>query len=87
MRRLCGLETEYGIQVDGVDDMDVVVESMDADHAMYRLNPASNLQIGQQLCLIPAQQDAMVSRWDRFVGIRDCKVEAVWYIEARCFHN
>ncbi len=29
MRRLFGLETEYGIQVDGVDDMDVVVESME----------------------------------------------------------
>ena len=27
--RLFGIETEYGIQVDGVDDMDVVVESME----------------------------------------------------------
>ncbi len=65
----------------------VVVESMDADHAMYRLSPESQLQIGQQLCLIPAQQDAMVSRWDRYVGIRDGKVEAVWDIEARGCHN
>ena len=48
--------------VDGLPG--VVVESMDADHAMYRLSPGSHLQIGQQLCLIPAQQDAMVSRWD-----------------------
>ncbi|NKB67983.1 MAG: peptidase [Candidatus Latescibacteria bacterium] len=29
MQRLFGLETEYGIQVHGVDDMDVVVESME----------------------------------------------------------
>ena len=29
MRRLCGIETEYGIQVDEVDNMDVVVESME----------------------------------------------------------
>ncbi len=29
MERLFGLETEYGIQVDGADDMDVVVESME----------------------------------------------------------
>jgi proteasome accessory factor A len=29
MRRLCGVETEYGIQVDEVEDMDVVVESME----------------------------------------------------------
>ena len=27
--RLFGLETEYGIQVDGVETMDVVVESME----------------------------------------------------------
>jgi D-serine deaminase-like pyridoxal phosphate-dependent protein len=71
--------------VDGLSG--AVVESMDADHAMYRLSPDSQLQIGQQLYLIPAQQDAMVSRWDRFVGIRDGKVEAVWDIEARGCHN
>jgi 3-hydroxy-D-aspartate aldolase len=65
----------------------VIVESMDADHAIYRHSPESHLQLGQQLCLIPAQQDAMVSRWDRFVGIRDGKVEAVWDIEARGCHN
>lgn len=29
MQRVCGLETEYGIQVDGVDDLDVVTESME----------------------------------------------------------
>ena len=29
MRRLCGVETDYGIQVDEVEDMDVVVESME----------------------------------------------------------
>jgi len=28
-RRVCGLETEYGIQVDGVDNLDVVTESME----------------------------------------------------------
>ena len=28
-KRLFGLETEYGIQIEGVADMDVVVESME----------------------------------------------------------
>lgn len=28
-RRVCGLETEYGIQVEGVSDLDVVTESME----------------------------------------------------------
>ena len=38
MRRLCGLETEYGIQVDGVDSMDVVVESMELIRCYLREN-------------------------------------------------
>ena len=29
MRRLCGLETEYGIQIEGAEDFDVVTESME----------------------------------------------------------
>jgi hypothetical protein len=29
----------------------------------------------------------MVSRWDRFIGVRDGKVEAVWDIEARGCHS
>ena len=29
----------------------------------------------------------MVSRWDRFIGMRDGMVEAVWEIEARGCHN
>jgi hypothetical protein len=29
----------------------------------------------------------MVSRWDRFIGIRNRKVEAVWDIQARGCHN
>jgi hypothetical protein len=37
--------------------------------------------------LIPGQQDAMVSRWDRFVGLRNGKVEAVWDIQARGCHS
>jgi hypothetical protein len=39
------------------------------------------------LLLIPSQQDAMVSRWDRFVGLRNGKVEACWDIQARGCHN
>lgn len=48
-----------------------VVESMDAEHAVYRLSPKSHLRILQWLGLIPAQQDATASRWDRFIGIHD----------------
>ena len=65
----------------------VAVEAMDGDHAVFKLSDGATLNVGDQLLLIPSQQDAMVSRWDRFVGLRDGKVEAVWDIQARGCHN
>ncbi len=65
----------------------VTVESMDADHAVFRLAEGVELNIGDQVLLLPGQQDAMVSRWDRFVGVRHGKVEAVWDIHARGCHS
>ncbi len=65
----------------------VEVESMDGDHAVFKLTGGASLKVGDQVLLIPGQQDAMVSRWDRFVGIRAGKVEAVWDIQARGCHN
>jgi D-serine deaminase-like pyridoxal phosphate-dependent protein len=65
----------------------VTVESMDADHAIFSLAEGVGLNIGDQLALIPGQQDAMVSRWDRLVGVRGGKVEAVWDIQARGCHS
>ncbi len=65
----------------------VTVESMGGDHAVFRLTDGATLRPGDQVLLIPAQQDAMVSRWDRFVGLRGGKVEAVWDIQGRGCHN
>ena len=65
----------------------VEVESMDGDHAVFSLTGGASLHVGDQLLLIPGQQDAMVSRWDRFVGLRNGKVEIVWEIQARGCHN
>ena len=65
----------------------VSVESMDSDHAVFRVESGASLKIGDQVLLIPAQQDAMVSRWDRFIGLRKGKVEVVWDIQARGCHN
>ncbi len=72
-------------EVDGRPGIDV--ESMDGDHAVFRLSGGASVKVGDQLLLIPGQQDAMVSRWDRFVGLRGGKVEAVWDIQARGCHN
>ena len=63
------------------------IESMDNDHAVFHLSGNATLHPGDQALLIPAQQDAMVSRWDRFIGLRKGKVEAVWDIQARGCHS
>ena len=72
-------------EVDGRPGIEV--ESMDGDHAVLRVSDGASLSVGDQVLLIPSQQDAMVSRWDRFVGLRNGKVEAVWDILARGCHN
>ena len=65
----------------------VTVETMDSDHSVFKTEVGASLNIGDQVLLIPAQQDAMVSRWDRFIGLRKGKVEVVWDIQARGCHN
>ena len=65
----------------------VTVESMDTDHAILSLEEGVEVRIGDQLALIPTQQDATVSRWDRFIGVRHGKVEVVWEIQARGCHS
>ena len=65
----------------------VTVETMDADHTVFRLADGVTLGVGEQLALIPGQQDAMVSRWDRFIGVRHGQVETVWDIQGRGCHN
>ena len=65
----------------------VTVESMDDGHVIFRLEDGVKVRIGDQLALIPTQQDATVSRWDRFIGVRGGSVEAVWDIQARGCHS
>ena len=65
----------------------VTVEALDSDHAVFKLDSDASLKVVDQVLLIPAQQDAMVSRWDRFIGLRHGQVEVVWDIQARGCHN
>ena len=65
----------------------VTVKSMDADHAIFSLEEGVTVRIGDQLALIPTNQDATVSRWDRFIGVRNGVVELVWDIQARGCHS
>ena len=72
-------------RVDGRPGVEAV--DMDTDRTVFQTAAGAELAVGDQVLLLPGQQDAMVSRWDRFIGIRDGKVEAVWEIEARGCHN
>ena len=65
----------------------VSVESIDANRIVFHQDEGAELRVGDQLILLPSQQDATVSRWDRFVGVRGGKVEAVWDIQARGCHS
>ncbi len=65
----------------------VTAVDIDADRTVFRVEEGAALELGEQLVLIPGQQDAMVSRWDRFIGVRQGVVETVWDIQARGCHN
>ncbi len=82
-RAVCGIK---GLpRVEGRPGVEAV--DMDADRTVFQVADGAELAVGDQVLLLPGQQDAMVSRWDRFIGIRDGVVEAVWDIEARGCHN
>ena len=65
----------------------VTVAALHAEHTILRLDHGARLRPGDKFALIPAQQDILVSRWDRYTAVRRGKVETVWDISARgCFH-
>jgi hypothetical protein len=45
------------------------------------------LKTGDKFMLISGQQDIMVNRWDKFIGVRGGKVETVLDITARGAHH
>ena len=70
----------------------MVVESRDADDAMYPPSPKFDPRTEQPLGLFPAQRHGMVSRWDRFIRVHDSEIHdgevaAVRDIRARGGHN
>ena len=64
-----------------------VVRSMDSHRAVLETDGSPSLEVGDRVVFLPAQQDSMVSRWDRFVAVRNGAVEDVWDISGRGAHN
>ena len=71
--------------VEGHDEIEV--DSLAPDHIVLKSQVEMPLDIGDQFLLLSAQQDILVNRWDRFIGVRDGVVESVWPILARGCHN
>ena len=65
----------------------VEVDSLVPDHILLKSQNAMPLDIGDQFLLLSAQQDILVNRWDRFIGVRNGLVESVWPILARGCHH
>ena len=63
------------------------VDSLAPDHIILKSQNAMPLDIGDQFLLLSAQQDILVNRWDRFIGVRNGLVESVWPILARGCHH
>ena len=71
--------------IDG--DLEIEVESLFDEHIVLRSQGEMPLKIGDKFLLSSGQQDITVNRWDKFIGIRDGKVEAIFDILARGCHN
>ncbi len=77
-----------GGKLPSVDAMPgVAVESMLEDHIVLRTDGTTPLGAGDHFLLLPAHQDMLVNRWDRFIAVRNGVVKDVWDIPGRgCFH-
>ena len=77
--------------IKGVPDVEglpgVTVKALDEQSTVLQLEGNARLSIGDKFVLLPSQEDAMVSRWDEFIAVRNGKVEAVWDIAARGRHH
>ena len=65
----------------------VTVKDLDSQQTMLQLEGNARLDVGDKFTLLPGQQDAMVSRWDRYIAVRSGVVEGVWDIPGRGCHN
>ena len=71
-------------QIPGLEGLPGVrVEAIDEDQIVLRSEGTMPLSPGDRFVLLPAVQDIMANRWDRFIAVRGGNVEAVWDIAAR----
>ena len=78
---LMALSDRGANSVEGMPE--VAVDSLLQDHIVLKSDGKMPLEVGDKFTVIPAYQDMMVDRWDRYVAVRDGVVEQVWDIPGR----
>jgi D-serine deaminase-like pyridoxal phosphate-dependent protein len=79
---LKAITQEFGMPV-VKDCEDARVYHMSEEHGMISVDPASNIDVGDKLELIPSHCCTTVNLHDHYYGVRKDKVEALWPILAR----
>jgi D-serine deaminase-like pyridoxal phosphate-dependent protein len=79
---LKAITQEFGMPV-VKDCEDAKVYHMSEEHGMIRVDPASNIDVGDKLELIPSHCCTTVNLHDHYYGVRKGKVEVFWPILAR----
>jgi D-serine deaminase-like pyridoxal phosphate-dependent protein len=66
---------------------DVRVTRLNSEHGILQVGKVAALSIGDRVSMIPRYHGSVVPAYDRFICIRDNKVECVWDIAARTCHQ
>jgi 3-hydroxy-D-aspartate aldolase len=65
----------------------VYVKAITADHTVLSMDPRNPLKVGDRFALITHQQDITMTRWDRYVVVKDGRVIDSWEVAARGRHH
>jgi D-serine deaminase-like pyridoxal phosphate-dependent protein len=65
----------------------VQLNRLNSEHGILDIGPEATVSIGDRITMIPRYHGSVVPAYDRFVCIRDNKVECTWEIAARSCHQ
>lgn len=84
-RQLCLIAGEYGPDIESRPGVEV--SEIGDEHLVLKSDGRATIQVGDVITLLPGYADGLINRWDRFVAVRDDRVEGTWDFPGRgCFH-
>lgn len=66
---------------------DVRVSRLNSEHGILQVGAGTAIAIGDRISMIPRYHGSVVPAYDRFICVRDSKVECAWDIAARTCHQ